>query len=213
MAKSDDGNNAAENNRAEDKLKRIEVLAEKLSKTDAAFGARFQELMKFSISISSTEQELKNHANLHKEDLEKIDKRLKLSEKTVSSLSTKTQELEKTIGQYKESVDAYIKRIDSPLDSISREQLQLSHKFNLLQNAVEQEHRLQKVIIWSYRLALIAVAISFLYYQFSINRDINSINNTLNNLSEEMIQIRQIKQQNSPTNASPVDNKPKSNNK
>lgn len=213
MAKSDAGNNVVENNSVEDKLRRVEALAEKLSKTDAAFGARFQELMRFSASISSTEQELKNHANLHKEELEKIDKRLKLSEKTVSGLSTKTQELEKAIGQYKESVDAYIKRIDSPLDSISREQVHLLHKFNLLQNAVEQEHKLQKVMIWSYRVALVATAIFFLYYQFSINKDINSINVTLSNLSEEIIQMRQIKQQNNPANALPADNKPKSSNK
>jgi len=81
MAKDGSNNSNNVDNTLEDKLNKIEVLAEKLSKTNTAFGARFQQLMEFSTSISTTEQELKNQANLHKQELEKIDKRIKASEK------------------------------------------------------------------------------------------------------------------------------------
>jgi uncharacterized protein YoxC len=208
MVKSDVGNNGTDDNSPEDKLKKVEALAEKLSKTDTAFGARFTQLMEFSTSISTTETLLKDHARLHKEELERIDKRLKASEKAISGLSTKTQELEKAIGNYKESVDAYIKRVDSPLEIISREQNQLSHRFNLLQSAVEQEHKLQKVMIWSYRTALVVVAIFFLYYEFCINRNINSINDTLDNLSKKVMEIKsQTDSTNTPASGKPNPNK------
>jgi len=210
MAKDGSNNSNNVDNSLEDKLNKIEVLAEKLSKTNTAFGARFQQLMEFSTSISTTEQELKNQANLHKQELEKIDKRIKTSEKVIGDLSTKIQELEKAISKYKEAVDGYIKRTDSPLEIVSREQTQLSHRFNLLQSLVEKEHKLQKTMIWSYRVALIIISIFFIYYHFSITTDINSINNTLNNLSEKVIEI---KPQPNSTNALPANNKPNSSKK
>lgn len=213
MTKGDADDNGTENNSLEDKLKEVEALAEKLSKTDIAFGARFTQLMEFKTSISTTEQELKNHANLHKEELEKIDKRLKASEKAIAGLSTKTQELEKAIGNYKESVVGYINRIDSPLEIISREQNQLSHRFNLLQNAVEQEHKLQKVMIWAYRGALVVTAIFFVYYHFSITKDINEINNKLNNSPEKVLKNKEIETQITPDNKLPGNNQSKTNKK
>jgi hypothetical protein len=205
MAKEGSNNSNNADNTLEDKLNKVEVLSEKLSKTNTAFGARFQQLMEFSTSISTTEQELKNQANLHKKELEKIDKRIKTSEEVIGNLSTKIQELEKAISKYKEIVDEYIKRTDSPLGIVSNEQVQLSHKFNLLQSLVEKEHKLQKTMIWSYRVALIAISIFFVYYHFSITTDINSINNTLNNLSEQIIEN---KPQPNSINSLPANNKP-----
>lgn len=192
MAKSDVGNNGTENNSPEDKLKRIEALAEKLSKTDMAFGARFQELMKFSVSISSTEQKLKSYGEVNKEEFERMDKRLKLCEKVISVLSTKAQTLEKTIGEHKERVDEYIKRIDTPLEHISREQTTLLHRFSLIDKALNQENKLQKEVIWVYRAVLAVTVIFFVYYHFSRTKDINAINNKLNNLSEKALYNKEI---------------------
>lgn len=204
MAKDGSNNSNNANNSLEDKLNKIEVLAEKLSKTNTAFGARFQQLMEFSTSISTTEQELKNQATLHKTELEKIDKAIKTSEKVVGDLSTKIQKLEKVVGEYKETVNEYINRIDSPLGIVSREQVQLSNRFNVLQNSVEKTHKLQKTMIWLYRAALIAVSIFFIYYHFSITKDINSINSTLSNLSEKVIET---KPQPNTTNSLPANSK------
>lgn len=210
MAKDGSNNSNNANNSLEDKINKVEVLAEKLSKTNTAFGARFQQLMEFSTSISTTEQELKNQATLHKAELEKIDKAIKTFEKVVGDLSTKVQKLEKAVGEYKEKVDTYINRIDSPLGIVSREQVQLSNRFNVLQNSVEKTHKLQKTMIWLYRAALIVVSVFFVYYHFSITKDINSINSTLSNLSEKVIEN---KPQPNTTNSLPANSKSNSSKK
>lgn len=209
MAKSD-----AENNNLESELKRAEALAEKLSKTDTAFGARFTELMNFSKSITATEQALQKQADLNKEELERLDKRIKqLSEKAISGLTIKVETLEKTIDKHKERVDEYIKRIDSPLERLSRDQASLLHRFNLLDQALNQENKFQKTIIWIYRCALMATALFFVYYHFSLTKDITSININLSNLPEKILENKQPKPQIIPDNKFPPDIKPKSNKK
>jgi len=214
MATNDRSNANTENNNLEHQLKRIEVLAEKLSKTDTAFGARFTQLMDFSKSIATTEKELKDQANLNKDELEKLDKRIKeLSEKAISRLTTKIETLGKTLDTHKERVDEYIKRIDNPLGHISRDQASLLHRFNLLDKALDQEHKFQKAMIWAYRGALVIIAIFFVYYHFSLSKNINVINNRLNNLSEQLLENKRLTPETTPGNKLPIDKKSKSNEK
>jgi uncharacterized protein (DUF3084 family) len=214
MVTNDPSNASTENNNPEHELNRVEALAEKLSKTDTAFGARFTQLMEFSKSIAATEKELKDQANLNKKELEGLDKRIKeLSEKAISGLTTKIEKLEKAIDKHKERVDEYIKRIDTPLEHISRDQASLLHRFDLIDKALNQENKFQKGMIWAYRGALVVTAIFFVYYHFSITKDINEINNKLNNSPEKVLKNKEVETQVTPDSKLPIDNKPKSNKK
>jgi hypothetical protein len=214
MATNERSNASTENNNPEQELKRVEALAEKLSKTDKAFGARFEKLMDFSKSIATTEKELKDQANLNKKELEGLDKRIKeLSEKDISGLSTKIEKLEKAIDKQKERVDEYIKRIGAPLEQISRDQASLLHRFNLIDKALNQENKFQKGTIWAYRGALVVTAIFLVYYHFSITKDINEINNKINNSSEKELKNKEVETQKTPNNKVPGNNQSKTNKK